>query len=1086
MFLTRIMRGGVSTNLRYRLLLFVILILIFLPAIPAVTAGELTTISGMSLPDISPLITPDHTGSGEIVRPANNTRQPAGIIAPRTDRNEADPFTVIDENLPPAEAVALRTLIQNTLHEFSCNEATGTWYARNAMNRITFTYTGDGTAHFSGPDTAFGLTLAGIGRDDNLSAAGSGVARASGRQLEIVRPEFSEWYRNNDNGVEQGLTITGRPPGNGPLQVRFGLTGNGSFTIKDDQTLTLSDTSGTPLFAYTGLHAFSAEGRQLPASLATDGTTLSWIVDDTGAVYPLTIDPVVVSVSAATARFTGSAIADDVGYSVAISSDGSRVIVGALENSTAGSEAGAAYIFKKPAAGWSGTTSTSSADATFTGGAAGDNFGTSVSFSSDGSRAIVGAYNNDTAGSEAGAAYLFDEPAAGWSGTTSASSATARFTGGAANDWFGSYVSLSSDGSRAMVGAYKNSTAGSNAGAAYLFDKPATGWSGTTSASSATARFTGGAANDWFGSYVSLSSDGSRAMVGAYKNSTAGSNAGAAYLFDKPATGWSGTTSASSATAQFTGSAANNWFGSYVSLSSDGSRAIVGAYYNDTAGSDSGAAYLFDIPTPMSGTISASSAAARFTGEATNDNFGNSVSLSSDGSRALVGAWHNRSTGLQAGAAYLFDEPATGWSGTTSASSATAQFNGGAASDWFGSSLSLSSDGSRALVGAYHNRTVGSQSGAAYLFQRPYVTLTAGGITTGAAGTVVNGLTLNPGSTLTNVDLFLGTSTTTPSGAAIKTGIPSLPASTATTIDGVDLTGKTAGTYYLIVNESSTKNLLGATGSAVYTVTGTTPTPTPTPAPQPIGGSGDDGWSSTKSAANPALKAPLQQPLSSSSVNIGQVGHTAFTRVDVTGVDVKDMIVTATEVPGPGTGIPPPPGIVYVYADISPARYTEITETKISFVVPLSWMNEHNLIPQEIVLFHNTGNTWVALATTLDSIRDGEAYYTAAGSGFSRFAITGQFNSSAQNATPSTTARMFGDLAPGSGTIAPTYAAPPAGPAPVASQTTAVPAPMNSSGFPLPAIAVVGAIGVICLCGAFMIRRWWIRRQNPALFRKDN
>ncbi|MFA5213187.1 MAG: IPT/TIG domain-containing protein, partial [Methanoregula sp.] len=740
--------------------------------------------------------------------------------APDTGGNRADPFSGIDEKLAPAEAAGLKSLIHNTLHAFSYDEATGVWTACNAANQITFSYTPDGTATFSQDQDTFGLILIGIGRDGAISPAKTGVTSASGRQLNITRQEFTEWYRNNDEGVEQGITILNRPAASGRLNIGFRLTGNNTVSVENATTLTFVDATGSPLFTYTGLYAFDSEGRTLPATLATDGTTLSWVVDDTGAVYPVTIDPVVVSPSAATARFTGGALSDYFGNSVSLSSDGTRALVGAYYNGTVGKYAGAAYIFEKPAGGWSSITSASAATARFTGGNNSDYFGNSVSLSSDGTLALVGAYYNDTAGSNAGAAYIFKEPVGGWSGSTSASAATARFTGAAAGDCFGYSVSLSSDGTRALIGAYTARIGSSTPGAAYIFDKPTEGWSGTTSASAATARFAVGGGNDeYFGNSVAFSSDGTLALVGAYKNDTSYTDAGAAYIFDEPAGGWSGTTSA---TARFTGGATSDFFGWSVSLSSDGTRALVGAYKNDTPANLAGAAYIFEKPAEgWSGTTSASAATARFTGGAEDDQFGYSVSHSSDGKRALVGAIYNKSTTGSVGAAYIFDEPAEGWSGTTSASAATARFTDVASK--FGNSVSLSPDGTRVLVGVpcfYLN------TGAAYLFQPPYVTLTAGGTTTGAAGTVVDGLTLNPTGTLTNVDLFLGTDAATPTGTAVKTGISSLRASVATTVDGVDLAGKTAGTYYLIVNESGTTTLLSASSSAVYTVT--TPTPAPT------------------------------------------------------------------------------------------------------------------------------------------------------------------------------------------------------------------------------------------------------------------
>jgi len=854
-----------------------------------------------------------------------------------TNETVTDPFAVIDTKLKPADAAALKSRIQDSLHAFSNNEATGTWYARNAANRITFSYTGDGTGEFTGPDTAFGLSLNGIGRDATLVPVTSGVVRASGRQLEIARPGYTEWYRNNDNGVEQGLTITGRPTGTGPVQVRFLLSGNLTLTSLDSRTLAVSDVAGNPLFEYTGLHAFDADGRDLPASIATDGHTLSWVVDDTGAVYPITIDPVVVSASAVTARFTGGAAEDWFGYAVALSSDGST--------------------------------------------------------------ALVGAYRNDTVGGNAGAAYILEKPSGGWS-STSASDATARFTGGAGADYFGYAVALSPDGSTALVGAYRNDTAGSNAGAAYIFEK-GRGWT-STSASGATARFTGGADGDLFGNSVALSSDGSTALVGAYYNGTAGPNAGAAYIFEKGRE-WT-SMSASGATARFTGGADNDFFGYAVTLSSDGSTALVGAYYNDTAGTDAGAAYVF--------------------------------------------------------------EKGRGWT-SLSASGANTQFTGGADSDYFGNSVALSSDGSTALVGAYNNDTAGSNAGAAYILPPNYVILTAGGTRTGNTGTVVNGLTLNPTGTLTNVDLYLGTTASTPAGSAIKSGILSLPASTATAISGVDLTGKTAGAYYILVYNTSTTNLLGATGSAVYTVS-----PAPT-------------QSSSQSSTGDTSPTPAQsQKVSTISVNVGQIGRTPITKVDVTGTNVQDIIVTATEVKGPGTNVAPAPGTVYEYVEISPARFTDITGSKISFAVPQSWLDANHLTPKDVVLYHNSGKNWEALSTNLETSTDGQVYYTAIGTSFSRFAICGQFNSSVQDPARPGSVQTSGDLDPASGPATLTFATPTVNPTPVVARTTAVPAPQPAPGLPVTTLAIIGAAGVLLIGGVIIFQRWWIRRQNPALFKK--
>jgi PGF-pre-PGF domain-containing protein len=510
-------------------------------------------------------------------------------------------------------------------------------------------------------------------------------------------------------------------------------------------------------------------------------------------------------------------------------------------------------------------------------------------------------------------------------------------------------------------------------------------------------------------------------------------------------------------------------------LSSDGSRALVGAINNDTVGADAGATYIFDKPPGgWSGTTSASAATATFLAGAAGDQLGSSVSLSSDGSRALVGAINNATAGASAGAAYIFDKPSGGWSGTTSASAAATTFTGGAANDYFGI-VSLSSDGSRALAGSIYNDTAGSNAGAAYLFQSPFASLTAGGTTSGAAGATVNGLTLNPSGTLTNIDLYLGTDASTTTGTAIKTGIATLPASTATTVDGVNLAGKSAGSYYLITCGAGTTTILSATGTAAYTVTGSPPVTT---APAPSTGSSD--------SPGPAPANTQTVPTSTVSVNVG--GNTPVTSVVVTGTGNSGIIVTATEVPASGLGEQPPQSIVYKCLEITPARYGTITGAVITFTVPQSWLEEHRLTPKDIVLYHIVGNEWQALPTTVVKTANGQVYFSAASPGFSRFVIAGITSGLVQTtvtldpAGVQTSGNGTGIYGPGS-SVTPGQAPVQS---PVVTRTTAAPmAPaVPNTGFPLATIALIGA-GCVVLAGAgWYIHRWWIRQQNPALFKE--
>ena len=362
---------------------------------------------------------------------------------------------------------------------------------------------------------------------------------------------------------------------------------------------------------------------------------------------------------------------DRFGISVSLSSDGSTALVGAYGKS---SSTGAAYIFTR-----SGSTWTQQSILTASDGVAGDYFGISVSLSSDGSTALVGAH---TKSSSTGAAYIFTRSGSTW---TQQSILTA--SDGVAGDYFGCSVSLSADGSTALVGAHTKST---NTGAAYIFTRSGSTWTQQSILTASDA-----ATSDYFGWSVSLSGDGSTALVGAYGKST---NTGAAYIFTKSGSTW---TQQSILTAS--DAVASDYFGYSVSLSADGSTALVGAYGKS---SQTGAAYIFTksgSTWPQQSKLTASDAA-------TSDYFGCSVSLSADGSTALIGAFRKSS---QTGAAYIFTRSGSTW---TQQSKLTA--SDAATTDRFGYSVSLSGDGSTALVGAYAEDPDNvSNAGSAYFFE---------------------------------------------------------------------------------------------------------------------------------------------------------------------------------------------------------------------------------------------------------------------------------------------------------------------------------------------------------------------------------
>ena len=326
---------------------------------------------------------------------------------------------------------------------------------------------------------------------------------------------------------------------------------------------------------------------------------------------------------------------DTFGTSVAVSADGSTVVVGATGDDDKGSNSGSAYIFTKQANGsYLQTQKLLASD-----GAAGDRFGHSVAVSGDGLTVVAGAYQDDDKGSNSGSAYIFTKQADGSYLETQKLLAT----DGAANDRFGSSVAVTADGLTVVAGAYQDDDKGSNSGSVYIFTKQANGSYLETQKLVASD----GAMDDYFGWSVAVSGDGSTVVVGSYKDDDKGTDSGSAYIFTKQADGSYLETQKLLAT----DGAAGDRFGYSVAVSGDGSTVVVGATGDDDKGADTGSVYIFTKEVDGSYFETHKLLA---TGGRSGEEFGWSVAVSRDGSTVVVGA-HKSDTSVKTyGAAYTF------------------------------------------------------------------------------------------------------------------------------------------------------------------------------------------------------------------------------------------------------------------------------------------------------------------------------------------------------------------------------------------------------------------------------------------------
>lgn len=260
---------------------------------------------------------------------------------------------------------------------------------------------------------------------------------------------------------------------------------------------------------------------------------------------------------------------DDFGTSVAI--DGGLAVVGAPSNDAKSYNSGAAYVFKRNAAGnWIYQAKLTAAD-----GSSYDYFGRSVSIK--GNRVAVGAPEQDSKGNDAGAVYIFGVNAAGaWT-----QQAKLLAADGVAGDVFGSAVALSVD--RVLVGAPGRDERGNtNAGVAYLFSRNAAGaWVKAARLAASDPNYSSS-----FGTWVALAGD--TAAIGApYARDGYYYSKGGVYLFKRNTKG------AWPQSRKVMANDSSYYFGRAGSLANG--RLLVGNPNNSDVASTAGIAYIFEL-----------------------------------------------------------------------------------------------------------------------------------------------------------------------------------------------------------------------------------------------------------------------------------------------------------------------------------------------------------------------------------------------------------------------------------------------------------------------------------------------------------
>lgn len=316
--------------------------------------------------------------------------------------------------------------------------------------------------------------------------------------------------------------------------------------------------------------------------------------------------------------------------------------------------------------------------------AAGDYFGRSISISDDGTILAIGAAFNDGNKADSGHVRVYTFVQNSWVPLG------ADIDGEAKGEGSGYSVSLSADGTVVAIGGN-----GYRSGQARVYSFKSNSWQKIGQ------DIDGEVMGD--GSYtVSLSANGTIVAIGAPRNEWNGVNSGHVRVYSFNGTLWKqiGQDIDGEAMEDQSGNGKSN----ALSLSSDGTIVAIGAQFNDGNGLNSGHVRVYsfgkDIWSRLGDDID---------GVAAGDEFGFSVSLSSDGTKVAVGAPQNDGNGTNSGQARVYSFENNSWVQIGE------DIDGDKESDSFGGSVSLSDDGKVLAVGAFYKEN-GLKSGPVKIY----------------------------------------------------------------------------------------------------------------------------------------------------------------------------------------------------------------------------------------------------------------------------------------------------------------------------------------------------------------------------------
>lgn len=324
---------------------------------------------------------------------------------------------------------------------------------------------------------------------------------------------------------------------------------------------------------------------------------------------------------------------------------------------------------------------------TIHGTSSGDLLGSKIRFNEDGSVMAIAAWSAHGSAPNSGQVTVYKFINSDWVQMGQ------HLDGEYSSDWFGMSLSLNDDGNTVAAGTWSNSDGGIGAGHVRAFHFNGGSWIQM-------GADIDGSSSENMGRSIALSGDGLSLAIGSPGNVGFPGSDGEVKVYTYDGSAWSQLGNA------IASEAGDDHCGYSVAISNDGLTVVVGSPENDGAGNNAGHVRVFEY---SGGTWSQLD--QDIDGAAAEDQFGEYVSISADGSKIAAASKLNDGNGVDAGHVRVFENIGGTWSQLGS------DIVGDIAGDEFGHTICLSDDGLKLTAGSKLNSGNGTYAGHVRVFK---------------------------------------------------------------------------------------------------------------------------------------------------------------------------------------------------------------------------------------------------------------------------------------------------------------------------------------------------------------------------------